>query len=152
MTGRRRGRSERGDTLAGVLVALVILSTAGVAIMSGMGAASVSSDTHRKEVNADTVVRSYAEAIKGRAQIGDYIPCHADTAYAVLPASTWSPPPGYTAAFDPDPLKAPQYWHTASGFAAGPCATDDGAQLLSLVAKSVDGRDSEYLQVIVRTP
>jgi hypothetical protein len=143
-------RSEAGDTLAGVLVALVILTTAGVAIMAGMAAASIASDTHRKGVNADTVVRSYAEVIKGRALLGDYIPCNAPAAYEVPPASTWTAPPGYSAIFDVS--KPPQYWHTSGGFSPSACTSDDGAQLISLIVMSLDGRDSESIQVIIRTP
>ena len=72
---------QRGSTLAEVLVAIVILSIAGVAIVSGMASASLASDTHRKEVTADTVVRSYANVIKQRAQLGFYVPCAAPLAY-----------------------------------------------------------------------
>jgi type II secretory pathway pseudopilin PulG len=158
MSRPRRRRSQRGSTLAEAVVAMAILVTAGVSIVSGLAGASFASDTHRKEVTADAVIRSYAEVIKERSQLGFYVPCASAGAYAT-PLGGWTPPSGYTATIDPaGPI---QYWHTAGGFTTN-CSTaaactgantcDNGAQLLSLVAMSLDGRDSESLQVIVRTP
>ena len=150
MSGRRRARPEDGVSLVEVLVALAILGIAVTSIVAGLTTASIASDVHRKQVNADTVVRSYAEVVKEQVHLGGfgkYAKCaKAATDYTVDPA-TWQPPTGYTTSFD-----LIQYWH-ASGF-SGACttATDEGAQLLSLSATSVDGRDTESLQVIVRTP
>ena len=71
----RSPRSEAGMTLVEVLVTVVILGIAVVGILSGLGSASRSSYAHRKLVNSDVIVRSYAEAIKEKVRLGGYVNC-----------------------------------------------------------------------------
>ncbi len=61
---RRRVASEAGITLAEVIVAIAVLGIGVAGVASGLGAASMSSDRHRKQVTSDWVVRDYAEAVK----------------------------------------------------------------------------------------
>ena len=75
-----------------------------------MASASIASDTHRKQVNADAVVRSFAEVITQHVQLGL-------TSRAPRPCRAlegWAPPPGYTATFDPSQANPIEYWHTAT--------------------------------------
>jgi prepilin-type N-terminal cleavage/methylation domain-containing protein len=149
MSGRSRTDLEDGVSLVEVLVALAIIGIAVTSIVGGLGTASIASDTHRKEVNTDTVVRSYAEVIKEQVHLNGYVPCATVTSYPI-PRDVWEPPAGYVTSFD-----LIQFWHALpapGGFTDPPCATDEGAQLISVSARSVDGRDTESLQVIVRTP
>lgn len=140
-----RMKSETGASLAEVLVTIVILGLAITAIVAGLGAVSMSSDRHRKQVSADTVVRSYAEAIKKQVAMGVYRPC-ATTSDYLTPG--WTPPSGYSTK-----IASVQYWHSASKSFTGPCVagSDEGAEMLNLQASSSDGRDQESLSIVVRT-
>jgi hypothetical protein len=62
-------------SLVEVLVAVTILGLGVSAIVGGLGAAARGSDLHRKTVDADTVVRGWAESIKERARKGGYQDC-----------------------------------------------------------------------------
>lgn len=93
---QRSTRGEEGFSLAEVLVAVTILGMAIVGLVTALGTASTASDYHRKEVNADIVVRSYAEAIKERVRTGGYKPCAVPSDYAV-----YTPPAGYTVSENP---------------------------------------------------
>lgn len=55
---------ERGETLVELVVALAILSIAGVAIMTGLLVSVKSSDQHRKASTGGAYVRSWAESIQ----------------------------------------------------------------------------------------
>jgi uncharacterized protein YegL len=59
-------------TLTEVLVSITILGLSVTGIASGLGTAAMSSDRHRKEVTADTLVRDYAEAIKEYVRVVGY--------------------------------------------------------------------------------
>jgi prepilin-type N-terminal cleavage/methylation domain-containing protein len=91
--------AERGMTLVEVLVTVTILGLAVAGIMGGMEAAARGSDIHRKGVNADTVVRDWAEAIKQRVRLGAYQECVPGDAtppdYSPSNVGYTSVPPGY---------------------------------------------------------
>lgn len=59
VTGR-----DSGETLAEVLVAVMILGIAVVALMGGLGASAVGSDNHRARASAEVALRGHAEAIR----------------------------------------------------------------------------------------
>lgn len=141
----KRMKSEAGSSLAEVLVTIVILGVAISGIVAGLGSVSMSSDRNRKQVSADTVVRSYAEAIKKRVAIGLYAPCATTSSYST---PNWTPPAGYANTT----IVSVQYWQPGSNsFTSGPCTSDQGAQLLNLQSQSSDGRDQETLSIVVRT-
>lgn len=146
MTPNGKLRSEAGLSLVEVLVTVSLLGIAIVTIVSGLGTASVASDHHRKQVTADTVVRSYAEVIKQRTRGGGYRPCASASDYAVPASAGWAPPTGYSVS-----ITKIEYWQ-APGALSTTCPLDQGAQRLSLQARSSDGRDTEALQTIVRAP
>ena len=138
-------------TLVEILVALSILGIAVVTIVNGLGTASIASDYHRKQVNADTVIRSYAEALKERIRVGGYKTCPAVASDYAMPTSVW--PSSWTTGYTVS-ITSIKYLQSSSGstFSTTCPATDQGAQQLSLSASSSDGRDTETLDLIVRKP
>lgn len=129
-------RAEDGATLVEILVAVVIMGVAFAAIIGGVTTSIMASDMHRKEATAETVLRSYAEAVKAAA----YVTCAA----SYSPAFT--PPAGYTAS-----VTKVEYWNGSNDFDAT-CTLDRGLQRLTLAADASDGKASETLQVVKRTP
>lgn len=67
MTGER-GRGEGGYTLAEVLLALVIIGTAVVAVLTGVAAATRTSNVSESASEADTYLRAQAEAYRAAVQ------------------------------------------------------------------------------------
>jgi uncharacterized protein YegL len=100
-------RSEAGLTLAEVLVAITILGFAVVALTQGLAGAARLSDIHRRGVNADTIVRDWAESIKQYNRLGSYQECvPGDTTppdYMPNPADptkvNYAVPAGYTVGY-----------------------------------------------------
>lgn len=94
LRARRQADGEAGMTLVEILVALTIMGLAIAGITAGLGTASTASATHRRTVNADTVVRDYAEAIKHWVRAGHYRDC-AGSGYYSATAVGFTPPDGY---------------------------------------------------------
>lgn len=144
MSWRRTIRTDRGESLIELVVAIGIMGVAVVAIASGITASIMMSDFHRKQSTAGSYVRSFGEAIQNTAANGGYVDCAGTTAYAT-PAGFSLPSNNQYAASVTDVQYA-----TANGGWSGTCSTDLGAQRLSLVVQSKDGRASETLTVVVR--
>jgi Tfp pilus assembly protein PilV len=139
-SGRPRG--DRGESLIEVTMSVLILSIAVVALLGGLVTAVIMSDVHRKQAQAGTVVRAYAEAVQLSIATGGYKPCGAPSDYPNLAATT-----GFTGV-----VTRVWYWNGAT-FAPSPCGTDAGVQQLTLqVNSTVDSRVSETLQVVIRKP
>jgi type II secretory pathway pseudopilin PulG len=151
MPGRRAGwRSEGGETLVEVLVAVTILGVAGVAILAGLQLSVTTSDIHRKQTTGGAYARSYAEAIEAyvASAPGHYVACAGANAYSSATVGfAGELPSGYTATQTPA-LRVPP-----DGGAAGPCSGGDtGVQQVDVTVSSRDGRASERLTVILRRP
>ena len=91
-------RSEAGMTLVEVLITITILGISIVGIISGLGTTSRASYVHRRHVNIDVVVRSYAEAIKEKVRLGGYVNCEKKNDYNN--AGIYTPPAGYVVSQD----------------------------------------------------
>lgn len=143
-------RGDRGETLAEVLVAVVILGIAGVAVVGGLGLAVKSSDIHRKETTGGAYVKSFAEAIEDYVGTGGathYKPCAAADAYKVgAVMSAFSLPAGFTATQDPAKSVGP------TGAVSSSCTSDTGIQQLTLHVASADNRATESLTLVLRNP
>ncbi|MBI4729748.1 MAG: type II secretion system protein [Acidobacteria bacterium] len=134
MTRRRAGRDERGTTLVEVLVAVAIMGVAFTSILGGIATSIMASDMQRKEATAETVLRSYSEAVRLTA----YSSCAA--AYSAV----YSPPSGFETR-----VLSIEYWESGTTFQPT-CAADTGLQRLTLEARSTDGKASETVQILKR--
>jgi type II secretory pathway pseudopilin PulG len=151
MGGRRTPlRSDSGETLVEILVALVILGTAGVAIVAGLELSVKASDIHRKQTTGGAYARSYAEAIADwvASDAGHYVPCAGAGTYGPATVGFASQlPPGYTG------TQAAAKRVPPDGGLAGACAGNDtGVQQINITVKSNDGRAAEELTVMLRRP
>jgi prepilin-type N-terminal cleavage/methylation domain-containing protein len=139
MPRRARQRLDRGETLIELLVSIVIMGIAVVAVVSGMTASVITSDTNRKEATATTTVHDFGEAIEALVATGTYIPGPAP----YLPAS-FPVPFGYSTA-----ITVKNCW-VGTGWTPCTLANDSGVQQLTLQVASTDGRAVESLVIVVR--
>lgn len=144
--GRTPGRSERGETLIELVVAVAIMGVAAVAILGAVMMSVRSSVVHRNTATGGAYVRSFAEAIQTSVDTsGGYKSCaNAASAYAAVAVPDL--PVGFTKS-----VTAVQSW---SGSAWGAC-TADGIQRLDLkVTTTGNGNQKaeELLTVVLRQP
>jgi type II secretory pathway pseudopilin PulG len=140
-------RSDAGATLVEMLVALVILSTAGLAVMAGLQLSITTSDIHRKQSTGGAYVRSYAEAIeKYLNTAGNYVKCAGPDAYGPGVVG-FAEPSGYTAGHG----TAQPLGGNGSVITTGSCPSrDEGVQRLRLTMTTSDNRGNETLTIVVR--
>ena len=143
---------DAGSTLVELLMTVLILGVVFVVILGGMMTGLVASDLHRKQATSETVIRSYAEAVKA----APYSVCAAPAAYAA-PAAGYSVPVGLSPTYSVSVVSV-RYWQPggATGSFVGSLASCPGAdnnlQSVTLKVVSSDGRDAETLQVVKRKP
>jgi type II secretory pathway pseudopilin PulG len=88
--------NDSGETLIEVLCTIIIIGSAISALVAGLGSTALNTLRHRDQATANTVLRSYAEALKQTTTSeGFYTNCRT-TPYAV-PASLYTLPTGWTA-------------------------------------------------------
>jgi type II secretory pathway pseudopilin PulG len=121
-------RDERGSTLVGELIALAIVGTALVALLSGLSTSSLGVRVVERRVSAENVARSQMEAIKA----APYQPNP-----AAAPYPTVSVPSGY------DLTIGVSYWMTATGtFTSTLPETDSGLQRIRVEVRPAGEPDS----------
>jgi prepilin-type N-terminal cleavage/methylation domain-containing protein len=154
---------EGGFTLPEVLAALIILGVTVVGILGALGSSTILSDVHRKAATADAVVRTYAERLSN----WPYTQCALtnDSHYqpSTLNLTTGAQPviPANFAAGTT--IVSIKYWNgdtpatwnsTCPGTPPAPCVQinyrDCGAQLITVQARSSDGRASQLLTFVKR--
>ena len=142
MSCSRTEPRDAGVTLVETLVAIAILSIAGVAIIGGFFSMTATATFHRDTASGGAVLRSYADAVTADA----YLECGAP-----YPASAFTPVAGFTV------TNSVTYWKSdnvfyATGAAGSPCpaATDNGLQRVLVTVSSTDGRDVETVTVFKR--
>ncbi|QIK75136.1 prepilin-type N-terminal cleavage/methylation domain-containing protein [Nocardioides piscis] len=138
-------RTDRGETLVELVVAIAIIGIAAAAILEGLLVGIQTSVMHRNDASGGAYVRSFAEAIQTDVDTNGYKTCaNAQSGYALVTVRDL--PAGYTKT-----VTAVQSWN---GSAWGPCTTD-GLQRLDLkVTTTGDAlhRADERLTVILRRP
>lgn len=121
-------RDDRGSTLVGELIALAIVGTALVALLSGLSTSSLGVRVVERHVSAENVARSQMEAIKA----APYQPNP-----TAVPYPSVSAPSGY------DLTIGVSYWMTATGtFASTPPEIDGGLQRIRVEVRSTDNPGS----------
>jgi len=161
----RRGlprKDQNGDTLIEILIAVVLLSFAVIAVVDSLTTTVVSASSHRTQTRLTTLLKTFAEQVTSRVQVGTgYIVCGSAAAYnaAFGPSpgdGTEIPPPGYNGYAET--VASVSYWVTGTAYRAGSyaptCSTDTGLQVLTLsvAAPASAGGASDTITVIVRNP
>lgn len=145
----REQRSDAGDTLVEVLIAIVII---GISVASGLaGVATVvrSSATHRAQATEETVLRSFAEDLIVPPG-GNLDPTHANLGYQPCASSYTVPswfavPSGFSA-----PVTSVETWDGSSNppqWETGSC-TDHGLQQVTITESTTSGSPSESITVL----
>lgn len=139
---RRLLAGDAGLTLVELLLTISIMGIAFLAILGGMGTSILTSDIHRKQATGQTLLTSFAEAVKEAA----YVDCAQASDYQ----SSFTAPAGYGAT-----VTAVAYWlpppspQAPPGFGAT-CPPDTRLQQVSLEIRSTDGRATETVAVFKR--
>jgi hypothetical protein len=146
---------DRGETLVELLITLVIMSTAVIALVTGIGAAIKLSDLHRKQATAGAYVRDFADTVEtyvtGSPTVATgYTPCQTSTIAAMIAT--------YQAVYTvPDAnykrsVSGLAFWNGTTFASTCPAGGDLGLQQVSLTVASIDGRASEMLDIVIREP
>ena len=147
--GERAHRDEAGDTLVEVLVALVVLSLCGLALLLTFSTSITASVEHRSLATLDTVLRSATESATAQIQQqsgAQFSSCATPSFYNSN--LTLSVPPGYTVV-----VTSVQYW-TGTSFTAIGTSCPSGSlqpQLLTMTASAANGV-SDALSFVVGDP
>ncbi|MDX6243727.1 MAG: hypothetical protein QOE76_1450 [Frankiales bacterium] len=143
MKAGRRVEGDRGETLLELIVAITILGICVVAFGTSIALGAQISDRHRRQADATTYVRNYAELIDSYVAAGHYSSCAVADAYS----------PGLVGlAMASNYVASQTAGLTYAGGAWGACTTDNGAQQLTLTVSTTDNRGSEQLVMVIRTP
>jgi type II secretory pathway pseudopilin PulG len=141
----RRNRSEAGDTLIEVLLAIVVLGVASLALLIAFGVSITASAEHRNLATMDTVLRTASEEAESSLQGGlapAYVSCGTAAYYQTVIGSAFSlpttPAPGYTAT-----VSQVQYWNSTTNLWTSTCAANSyGPQLIYLTVAGPSGTSS----------
>jgi len=140
---------DRGETLIELLVAVVIMGTAVVAIVGGLGTAILLSDIHRKQAIVAAEINAFAAAIEGAvATSPGYLDCATDSRGA-RPYPSYTPGSGYQA-----DVPQVRYWNGITSTFTTSCTvgSDPGVQLVTLHVWSDDGRVDRSMDIVIRKP
>jgi prepilin-type N-terminal cleavage/methylation domain-containing protein len=112
-----KGRDGSGFTLVEVLVAVVILGIAALGIIPAVQALVLSSENHRGQASADSVLRSYAEVVERKA-LSTSIAC--PSLADLTPTASEFPGTGWAFTVTGVIQSAtPDYWIPAADFRSG---------------------------------
>ena len=148
-------RDEEGMSLIELVITLMIMSIAYLAILGGMTTAITLSTLHRVQATGETVLRSYAEAVKAL----EYRPC-TDPALGGQDPDYSAPDFVLGGGFErvPDPPNNPnnpnvKYWHPTRvnspiGEFNDTCTIpDEGVQEVTLVIRSTSATNPVEIQL-----
>jgi type II secretory pathway pseudopilin PulG len=144
-------RDEDGMSLVELVITLMIMSISYLAILGGMTTAIQTSTLHRTQASAQTVLRSYGEAVKGLAYVA--CPVSPDPDYRAPSGFNFR---GFQPVFPASGRPEVHYWHATPGklstgsFTDSCVAPDEGVQKVFLTIRSPDGITVENLEIIKR--
>lgn len=124
-------------TLVEMLLAVAIMGIGVLGVVAGMMTSIQVSDLGKNAADGQTALRSYAEAVTG----DTYSSCA--TTY---PAAGFTTPTGWTSSM------TVAYWNKGSSTFGSTCGTDSGLQRVTLSLTANDGRGTETLRLVKRTP
>lgn len=136
-------RSDEGETLVELIIAITILAVAVIAIGSGIALSVVVSSQHREQATADDFLHNYAETLQPL-----YATCSGSTPPNYVSIASLATPGGFNA-----PTASVKFWDpTAASFSLTSCpGTDAGLQQVTLNLTSVDNHANESIVVILRS-
>ena len=140
----RRSEGERGDTLAEVLMTVVIVGIAFTGILAGLGTAINLSGIDRSDANLRTVIVSASESVKQQT----YVPCPGATTSSYDPTSGVTLPSGWSAS---NVVVTQIYgWNGSAFTSCSGLSTDGKLQLIGIKAVSPDGRSTDGIEIVKR--
>ena len=143
---RRVGSADdRGESLIELLVAVLIMGTAVVAVVGGLGTAIMMTDIHRKQAAVAAHLNDLRRQHRKRQS-----PLHRPRSTSIAP--TTASYPDYTpgAPYNADVTQV-RYWN-GSAFAATCAGERHGVQRVTLRVWSTDGRVDQTMDLIIRKP
>jgi Tfp pilus assembly protein PilV len=141
---RARRGEDRGESMIELLVALVIMGSAVIAVVGGLGTAIMMSDIHSKQAAIAAHLNTFAATIEGAvaASPTGYVACATDTSYP-----SYAPGAPYNA-----DITAVKYWNGTSFTTTCTPSTDSGVQLVTLRVWTDDGRVDRSMDIVIRKP
>ena len=144
---RRRRRipvDDRGETLIELLVAMLIMGTATVAVVGGLGTAILMSDVHRKQATIAVYMDTYAAKINGAVALANgYKDCAGTTSYG-----SYDPGLPYKAK-----IESVTFWNGTTYTKPCTIGSDPGVQLLTLhVWFEGVPRVDRFMDIVIRKP
>jgi type II secretory pathway pseudopilin PulG len=152
-TGGRPGkRSEAGDSLVEVLVAIVIIGLTATALLGALATSLTGSAEHRSYASIDTVLKSYAETAKYDIQLQPTTPWFADCASTTTASYNGHPLPSSPPAHYTVGLASIQYWNGVTMSFDTACGVNDhtGYQQLTFTATGPNGFTQSMLVSVRR--
>jgi type II secretory pathway pseudopilin PulG len=148
----RRSVHDRGESLIELLVAVIIMGTAVVAIVGGLGSAIMMTDVNRKQAAVAAYLKIFAANLESAiaATPTQYIDCATEP-----PGPTPGSYPGYApgAPYDAEIVPPVLYWNApTSSFVTSCAGGDTGVQRVRLRVWSTDGRADQTVDLIIRKP
>jgi Tfp pilus assembly protein PilV len=139
---------DRGESLIELLVAVLIMGTAVVAVVGGLGTAIMMTDVHRKQAAVAAHLKIFAadlESAIAASPTTGYVDCATPGSYP-----DYAPGPPY----DADVIQV-WYWNPSSSppsFGPSCAGGDTGVQRVRLRVWSTDGRADQTVDLIIRKP
>lgn len=144
-----RLKDERGETLAELLMTIVIMGIAFVSILGGLGTAIALSGVHRGQANADVTLVSAADAVKSNT-LNPYVACPSVTTSSYNPTSGVTLPSGWSASNIT--ITSVQKLDGSTFHATCP-ATDHGLELITIqIITPGTPSTTESVDVLKRNP
>lgn len=163
---RRADRSESGDTLVEVLLALAVIALTATALLGAFTTSISATAQHRNVVTLDTVLKSYVEQVTNQLQqqtstSPTFIPCATASQYMAFSQLQFTPVSAnghtYSATLSLDPSQPIQYLQSDNTWGSG-CVTTTlppQEELLTAVASETNNGvsgQSESVQFSISDP
>lgn len=154
---RKRPHPDAGDSLVEILVAVTILTIAFAAILAGFATSVTASDYHKKQAQAEALIRNFAEHLTSTdsTDADAYQNCTvSSTPIYPVPSADGYPVGDVPATSLYQWTVAVSYWVAPTApttwTSTCPAAGDPGLQKIQITVSTSDGRVSETMSVLKR--